>query len=64
MPLEEPWQTALHAAAARGDVELARVLLDLGADPDVHDVRFDATPLGWARHEGQDAVADLLEGVT
>jgi len=64
VPIEEPWQTALHTAAAHDDVELVRVLLDLGADPDLHDARFDSTPLGWARHEGHQRVADLLEALT
>ncbi len=64
IPIEQPWHTALHGAAESGDVELARTLLRLGADPDIHDKRFDATPLGWARHLDHDDVADLLEPVT
>ncbi len=64
LPVEQPWHTALHGAAESGNVELARTLLRLGADPDLHDERFDATPLGWARHLGQGEVADLLEPVT
>lgn len=64
VPVEEPWHTALHGAAESGDVELARTLLRLGADPDLHDKRFDATPLGWARHLDHEDVADLLEPVT
>ncbi|MFC4120676.1 ankyrin repeat domain-containing protein [Nonomuraea zeae] len=63
-PVEEPWQTALHHSAADGDVELTRRLLDLGADPDLRDRRFDATPLDWARHAHQPATAALLEPVT
>ena len=50
MPSDQPWQTALHKAAEDGNVELARTLLRLGADPDIRDQRFDSTPLGWARH--------------
>jgi ankyrin repeat protein len=64
VPIEEPWETALHRAAANGDPKLAELLLSLGADPDLHDTRFDATPLGWARYLDQPAVADLLEPVT
>jgi ankyrin repeat protein len=64
IPVEQPWHTALHGAAESGDVELARTLLQLGADPDIHDERFDSTPLGWARHLDHGEVADLLEPVT
>jgi ankyrin repeat protein len=63
-PSDQPWQTALHRAAESGDLELARTLLRLGADPDIRDQRFGATPLGWARYFGQDALIELLEPVT
>jgi hypothetical protein len=48
-PVRQPRQTALHKAAEDGNLELARTLLRLGADPDIRDHRFDSTPLGWAR---------------
>ncbi|MEJ3749016.1 hypothetical protein WEI85_37835 [Actinomycetes bacterium KLBMP 9797] len=60
-PVEEAWETALHHSAGNGDIELTRRLLDLGADPDLRDKRFDATPLDWARHLHQPATAALLE---
>jgi ankyrin repeat protein len=60
----QPWHTALHVAAERGDVTLARTLLELGADPDIPDKHYRSTPLGWARHFGQDAVAEVLAPVT
>ena len=63
IPMEQQWETALHEAASAGDLDLARLLLRLGADPDVKDTRFDATPLGWARHFGQQAMIALLEPV-
>ncbi len=59
-----PWHTALHVAAEKGDLGLARTLLDLGADPNIPDKRYQSTPLGWARYFDQPAVADLLEPVT
>ncbi len=64
IPMEQAWQTALHDAAGHGDVALARLLLGLGADPNVHDTRFDATPLGWARHFEQRATIELLAPLT
>lgn len=64
MPSDQPWQTALHKAAEDGNLELARTLLRLGADPDIRDARFDSTPLSWARHFSQQALAELLEPVT
>jgi hypothetical protein len=36
LPRDDPWETGLHRAAKSGDVELARTLLALGADPDLH----------------------------
>jgi len=64
VPSDQPWQTALHKAAEDGDLELARTLLRVGADPDIRDTRFDSTPLGWARHFGQQTLIELLEPVT
>jgi len=64
IPSDQPWQTALHHAAGEGNAELARTLLRLGADPGIRDERFGSTPLGWARHFGQQALIDLLEPIT
>jgi ankyrin repeat protein len=64
VPSDQPWQTALHKAAEDGNLELARTLLRLGADPNIHDQRFDSTPLGWARYFGQTALIELLEPIT
>jgi ankyrin repeat protein len=64
VPSDQPWQTALHKSAEDGNVELARTLLRLGADPGIRDHRFNSTPLGWARHFGQQAIIELLEPVT
>jgi ankyrin repeat protein len=64
MPSDQPWQTALHQAAGTGDLELARALLRLGADPDIRDARFDGTPLSWARHFGHQPMIELLEPLT
>jgi ankyrin repeat protein len=63
-PGRQEWETALHYAANAGNLGLAHRLLALGARTDIHDQRFDATPLGWARHAGQQELIDLLEPVT
>jgi Ankyrin repeats (3 copies) len=63
-PIEEGWQTALHEAAAQGNLALARHLLAGGADPNLRDARFDATPLGWAQWSGQPEMLDFLAPVT
>jgi ankyrin repeat protein len=64
VPIEQPWETALHQAVANGDRPMVELLLSLGADPDVHDQRFDATPLGWAHHFDQPDLVQLLAPVT
>jgi ankyrin repeat protein len=56
--------TALHEAAWRGNLELVILLLELGADPATLDTAFQATPLGWARHNQQHAVAEYLAPLT
>jgi ankyrin repeat protein len=64
IPSNDPWHTALHVAARNGDLSLARTLLELGADPNIPDKHYQSTPLSWARHSGQSALAELLEPLT
>lgn len=40
--------TSLHYAALNGNQELARFLVEQGADVNARDDRFGATPAGWA----------------
>ena len=40
--------TPLHLAALAGHPDIARVLLDAGADPTIHDTQHDSDALGWA----------------
>jgi ankyrin repeat protein len=61
-PIEQPWETALHVAVGNGDVEIVRDLLARGADPSIHDARFDGTASDWARHFGNDDLVSLLDG--
>jgi len=63
VPVEQPWETALHAAAFDGGVDLVMLLLGLGADPSLRDARFGGTPLDWARHEGRPEVVAVLDGL-
>lgn len=51
---------ALHWAAQRGSVSVARRLLAAGADPDRPGSEYHGTPLGFALHFGQQAMIDLL----
>ncbi|MGC0314797.1 ankyrin repeat domain-containing protein [Kitasatospora acidiphila] len=60
IPSDQPWETALHQAAAADDVPSIRLLLELGADPSIRDRRFDATPLDWAHHLGRPEAAREL----
>jgi len=56
--------TPLHLAAYDGDLEMAQVLVSLGADPTRTDPEFGSTPLGWAEHAGADQVADYLRRIS
>lgn len=40
--------TALHSAAWNGDLEMAKLLLDAGADINARDEEHDGTPRGWS----------------
>ncbi|MFZ1994967.1 MAG: ankyrin repeat domain-containing protein [Solirubrobacteraceae bacterium] len=53
----------LHEAAMRGNLPMIRLLLDHGADPNIHDTVYDATPAGWAEHHGQREAQQLLEAL-
>lgn len=52
--------TPLHQAAYDGDVSVVQALLDVGADPDLREPAYHATPLGWAEHARRTAVVELL----
>ena len=60
IPVEGPWHTALHVAAANGNLDLARKLLALGANPRLRDKHHNSTPLGWARHFARRPLIQLL----
>lgn len=54
--------TALHMTIESGAIEIARLLLDAGADPNVRDDRHHATALGWAEFFGRADMAELIRG--
>lgn len=45
--------TALHSAAWEGDLRMARILVEHGADPGARDPEHHNTPAGWARVAAQ-----------
>jgi ankyrin repeat protein len=52
--------TALHMAVESGAIDIARLLLDAGADPNVHDDKYHSTTLGWAQFFGRESLAELI----
>ncbi|QFY11440.1 ankyrin repeat domain-containing protein [Nonomuraea phyllanthi] len=56
--------TPLHQAAWHDDVDLARTLVELGADPSIEDAEHGSTPLGWAEYGGRHRVAAYLRTLT
>ena len=59
-PLWDCNHTALHMTVESGAIEIARLLLDAGADPNIRDDKYHATALGWADFFGRSDFADLI----
>jgi ankyrin repeat protein len=51
---------ALHEAAFHGALEAVRWLVEHGADVDLIESAYEATPLGWAAHADRQRVMDFL----
>jgi len=45
--------TYLHRCAAKGDIEIAKVFLERGADINAIETDYSSTPLGWAARDGR-----------
>src|SRR5215475_13530175 len=52
--------TALSFACDKGQVEVVKLLLERGADPNAKDTFYGATPLAWASQHGGIEVARIL----
>jgi ankyrin repeat protein len=51
----------LHHAAMAGDLEMTKLLIELGANPLVRDWEFNATPSGWAQYGDKLEVVEYLK---
>ena len=56
--------TPLHLAAMQGHVEMARVLVDAGADATLHDSRHDGDAIAWAMFFNRSEIVELLTSRT
>jgi ankyrin repeat protein len=52
--------TALQMSVESGAIEIARLLLDAGADPNIRDDKYNATALGWAEFFGRPNFVELI----
>jgi ankyrin repeat protein len=54
-------RAVLHNAAGWGELDVVKLLVELGADPNLRDLTYHATPIGWALYNGnQPKVVDYL----
>ncbi len=59
-PMWECNHTALHMTIESGAIEIARMLLDAGADPNIRDDKYHATALGWAEFFDREDFKELI----
>ena len=57
--LEGP-HTILHTASWHGRTEVARLLIEHGADINVRDGEYESPPIGWAKENRQQEMVELL----
>jgi ankyrin repeat protein len=53
--------TPLHLAILGDHAEVARLLLDAGADPAIHDSKHDGSALDWAEFMGRQEIMQLIK---
>jgi ankyrin repeat protein len=58
-----PHSTPLHQAVAAGHPAVVRLLVERGAKLDMEDTLYHGTPLGWAKHTGQDEIEKYLSTI-
>ncbi|MCS7478553.1 ankyrin repeat domain-containing protein [Umezawaea endophytica] len=56
--------TALHHAAAAGELAITRLLVEHGADHTATEPGFEARPAGWARYFKKPEVREYLESLS
>jgi ankyrin repeat protein len=61
-PMWDCNSTALHMTVESGAIDIARLLLDAGADPNIRDDKYDATALGWAEYFDRSDFVELIRG--
>ena len=52
--------TPLHLAIMENHVDVARALLEAGADPKIRDSKHDSDALGWSEFFHRDAIVAML----
>src|SRR5262249_44838959 len=52
--------TLLHRCAAKGEIDVAEVCLEFGADIDAIETDFSSTALGWAARAGKKEMVEWL----
>jgi ankyrin repeat protein len=58
-----PHSTPMHQAVLGGHLDVVRLLVECGARCDTKDGIWGGSPLGWAEHRGQGAIAEYLRSV-
>jgi ankyrin repeat protein len=54
-------RTPLHEAALHGHMEMAKLLIEHGADTSIRDPNFHAPAIGWAEYNGKGEMVEFLK---